>query len=833
MTEQSTTKLNVILSAHETAIDLANRSDEAKLNEANTRHQIIDVVLHNILSWPRELTACETHISPGYADYFLTRTDKTPILLVEAKKEGHYFTLPGGISDPSQARSVQVKTLLTDVAIRTALMQVHEYCVNTGCQFAGITNGHQWIFFRVFQPGQDWRNLHAYVVPSLKYFADSFTEATNNFGYKALSEQGALGRLLGAHPVENRQVFYPKRNVIAYQAPIHANFYSPTLTPIVKRFFANLDESDERLMSHCYVTDTKYDTAFKTARLRLKDSLTPYLAGYQIKQIQDTDDGGAFAGRIQKSVRERRGADVVVLFGGKGVGKSTFLRRLLFYRAPQYLKKHSIPSIVNLLEKAEIKEDLYKYIWDKVVEDLDVDGVLKNARPALLQLFHDRFEQAKKQSLFGLSEDSEVYNVELNRLTQVWLNDKKYCARVLAAYWARKHRGVIVVIDNTDQLRTDIQEFCFTTAHEISKELGCLAIISMREERFHASAIRGTLDAFHNSGFHISSPSPYEVFSKRIGFVITVLRTRALRESLFGEQTHEKRVIERVQRLFETLANEYESSQSHLADFLSACAHGNIRKALDLFGGFLLSRYTNVTEMTSVEGYWNILIHQVLKPIMIPYRFFYSEVESLIPNLYQVRSARNGSHLTALRILSQLSHGDPTNPPFVPLARLATDFIEAFNMKEDFELNLDMLLKHGLIEADNRVDEYRPDLDGLRITNYGRYMYNEMCRFFTYIDLVSIDCAIFDEGVANSLVVLCNSEYQLWEGSVGDRANRIKRVETRLEKAGKFLEYLAAEERREHQLYSLGDRGLLVPPMLEAFGAERVTVRRSASRQRY
>jgi predicted type IV restriction endonuclease len=164
VTEQSTTKPDVILNAHETAIDLANRSDEAKLNEADTRHQIIDVVLHNVLSWPRERTACETHISPGYADYVLARTDKTPILVVEAKKEGHYFTLPGGISDPSQARSVQVKTLLTDAAIKAALTQVHGYCVNTGSQFASITNGHQWIFFRVFQPGQDWRNLHAHVV---------------------------------------------------------------------------------------------------------------------------------------------------------------------------------------------------------------------------------------------------------------------------------------------------------------------------------------------------------------------------------------------------------------------------------------------------------------------------------------------------------------------------------------------------------------------------------------------------------------------------------------------------------------------------------------------
>lgn len=43
------------------------------MNEADTRHQIIDVVLHGILKWPRSRTATEEYIAPGYADYVLKK----------------------------------------------------------------------------------------------------------------------------------------------------------------------------------------------------------------------------------------------------------------------------------------------------------------------------------------------------------------------------------------------------------------------------------------------------------------------------------------------------------------------------------------------------------------------------------------------------------------------------------------------------------------------------------------------------------------------------------------------------------------------------------------
>ncbi len=59
---------------HENAIDMISSMniDDFNLNEATTRSRIIDTVLYDILSWPKNAVVAEEHINKqGYADYIL------------------------------------------------------------------------------------------------------------------------------------------------------------------------------------------------------------------------------------------------------------------------------------------------------------------------------------------------------------------------------------------------------------------------------------------------------------------------------------------------------------------------------------------------------------------------------------------------------------------------------------------------------------------------------------------------------------------------------------------------------------------------------------------
>jgi GTPase SAR1 family protein len=526
-------------------------------------------------------------------------------------------------------------------------------------------------------------------------------------------------------------------------------------------------------------------------------------------------------------LRDKKTGEVIVLFGGKGAGKSTFLRKLLYHKPPQFLSKYSRVAIADLLNTPEDEREIHKSIWTQIVNNLDVDELLKGDRNQLLSLFETKYVIATKQSLFGLDKESENFNIKLNELVNQWIDDRKYVAKCLVEYWRLKHKGCVVVVDNTDQLPHKLQDLCFTTAQEVADHLGCLVIISMREERFHSSRIHGTLDAYQNSGFHISSPVTQAVFEKRINYVIQKLDDDSFCLSELGCNSTAP-AADAIKKLFFILKNEFKKgNNSPLTDFLTACAHGNIRMALELFRDFVKSGYTNVGEMVASQTLWNLKTHQVLKPVMIPYRFFYDESQSAIPNIFQIRDKTNGSHFTGMRLLSKLSDGiDLANPFYLSIGQLKEYFSENFNMVDDFEKNLDIFLKCDLVESNNRLDFYCDEVDSVRITTYGLYIFNNLTSFFTYIELVSSDCGIFNEGSANDIVSFSNDDFRYF-----NQRNRLDRVKARLKKATVFLDYLEKEEQYELELF--GDNSeKFIPKIRAAFDIEQKEVMRSACRSK-
>lgn len=820
------------MNQHLAARTLATQYSMRDLNEADTRAKVIDVVLEDVLDWPKSSIGRETTVYPGYADYVLSTAGGHVALVIEAKREGIYFELPkrdGKIA--SRPEYISVRSLLTDEPIRDAIHQVREYASNMGCPFAGITNGHEWIFFRVFEAGIDWRTLRAYTVPSLTAIDTAFTEFFNALSYRCVVHDGSLHTLLSRTSLDNRETYRPGHEIPAYTRVIQSNRYVQYIRPIAETFFGTIERDQTELMNACYVSNSSFDSAFSSAEAVLTDSLTPFLETYNIRDTRADDGGGSFGNRIEKTLIREPKADVLVLFGGKGIGKSTFLRRLLFVRPPQVLRKNAVTALIDLLKTQENRDEIDQKIWSELHAQLDVDRILSADRTKLLELFSDRFDVASRQELFGLPEDSIEYHRALNSLLSDWKRDSAYVAIRLASHLKRRHKGVVVVIDNTDQYPS-LQEYCFTRAQQIADTLKCLVIISMREERFYASSIRGVLDAFQNSGFHLSSPSPENVFAKRLEYVQHLLADEHRRWEFLPLETPPQ-VVDTIRALLRSFYGEFRTPGSHLANFLSACAHGNIRLALELFRGMIQSRYTNIDEITNVQN-WTWQLHQVLKPVMIPNRFFYEESESHVPNVFQVRSKKRGSHFTSLRLLKALfDYAEIQGQAFFPLASLSTELSNRFHMEEDVRVSLDVLLKFGLIEASNRLDQFSEEIDAIRVTAYGRHVFSNLVGAFTYLDLVSTDTALFESRVSAELATLGMAEYELWERSYTDGKARVERVEKRIKKTVEFFEYLEREEEREASLYGLAAAERFTPRLRLALDDEVQKVRRSANKQRY
>ncbi|MEZ0600973.1 hypothetical protein ACAX43_02260 [Paraburkholderia sp. IW21] len=803
-------------------------ASQRDINEAETRHKVIDFIIHDFLSWPKNRVIVEEFIAPGFADYVLKKTNGDDLLFIEAKRAGVFFELPIPHATDETSCYISIAKLLSNSNIKAAMQQVRTYCFDSGCEYACISNGFEWIFFKTFEKGKRWESLQAFVVRSLGFFSNEYTKAINNLSFVAITERSSLPTLLSSAPPKDRNVYYPKEKISSYSHTITANRLAIKLRPIVNRYFGVIKDDDTEFMERCYVSQREYIGTSDGMRSLIHDSLSPFFESFGVQQLEDTGKGGRLGGRLTKNLKQNRKGEVLVLFGGKGAGKSTFIKRLLHHNAPRWLRDHAAIAIVDLLKVPEELAVIRSAIWQGLVKQLDKDGLLDADRDTLTNdLFSDRFATARKQDLAGLPSASEAYNLKLNSLIASWKQDTAYCAERLVIHLSLKERGAIVVIDNTDQYSSEIQDFCFSSAQEISDRLKCVTLISMREERFFDSKIHGVLDAFQNSGFHISSPRPAEVFKKRLDYTVAVLE-----KSELGEEDELGQValdfIKDSGTYLKILSREFSSDSSPLNNFLTACAHGDIRLSLDLFRSFLLSGYTNVDEMIANRA-WNFQVHQVIKPVMIPNRYFYEESLSDIPNIYQLRSTRHGSHFTALRILRKLAKGvDPTAPSYFATAELRAYFAETFSMQEDFEKNLDVLLRHGFVESDNRLDAYSESVDRIKITNYGFYMFGDLAYYFTYLDLICTDCGIFSEETSNYLTEAARKEYQFFT-----RGERVERVKVRLERVEKFIEYMKQEELREREMYSLGmpEEEMFSMKAETNFTAERTRVLRSARRQ--
>jgi GTPase SAR1 family protein len=649
---------------------LATELNDRTENEAETRHKIIDLVLHSILAWPRNRVKVEEHIKPGFADYVLKKADSHNLIFIEAKRSGIFFSLPYAHKPDEISCYISIEKLLSDNNIRGAMTQVRTYCIDTGCEFACVTNGHEWIFFKTFEKGKRWESLQAFVLRSLDFFEKEYTQAVNCLSYLSITEKSSLTTLLTSAPPKDRNIYYAKERIPSYSHSINANRLAPMLRPVVNRYFGVIGDDDTEFMDRCYVSERDYHHTFDGMRTLIHDSLCPYFAFYNVQQLEDTGKGGRLGGRLTKNIKMDRKGEVLVLFGGKGAGKSTFIKRLLHHNPPRWLRDHSIIAIIDLLKTPEDSGVIRAAIWDRLVEEIDREGLLSADRDDIIEkLFVDRFAVAARQELSGLSPVSEAYNTRLNALVSDWKRDKTYCAKRLVTYWKNREKGIIVVVDNTDQFSGLNQDFCFTSAQEIADELGCVTLIPTREERLYNSKIHGVLDAFQNAGFHISSPKPAEVFRKRLDYTMSLLQDRNRRGSLVSGLDS---LIDDCCKYLGIIELEFRNDRSPLNSFLSACAHGDTRLSLDLFRSFLLSGYTNVEEMLSA-GRWNFQIHQVIKPVMIPNRYFYDEMLSDIPNIYQLRYNRQASHFTGLRILRKLAKSvDGSAAAYVSMAELRT-----------------------------------------------------------------------------------------------------------------------------------------------------------------
>lgn len=804
----------------------ADYSDVTLLNEAETRFKIIDDILEKYLKWPKQNTAVEFFVEGNRADYILKNKANKPILIIESKKQGVYFELPNTVNFTKPFQKISIDKLITDDNIREAINQVKEYCEDLLCQYGAITNGLVWIIFKITPTNQKpWKKLPAFVIKDLDFFINDYTTAINLLGYTSMVEFNSIPNNIGVNKKSYTEIFFPKQQINSYDSPVNSNKFAGSLSSLSRKFLGPIPFSDKEFMDNCYVSNKgHYDELQKNVLGFLNDSLTPYFKNQGFREFTDDKAGGAFGNNIVKTIKQENLDNVMILFGGRGSGKSTFLKRFLFHVRPVEINMFSEIALVDLIDSAQTPETLTTEIWERVKKGIDKDNLINASREEILKLFSNEFEIFERQLLVGLKPDSEEYQKLVRSFLTEHLNDTKLFCEKISFKYKSKNKGLIIFLDNMDQLHPDLQDLCYLTAIEIAKKLSCLVIISMREERFYIAKTKGALDAYHTPGYHLSAPVIPEVIIKRLLFIIEKLKYTEDPDLEYGIKTDSDLIT--ISNFLNICIYQLKNKDSHLSRFLRYATHGDVRQALDFFRGFISSGYTNVVEI-SQHQYWTFQIHQVIKPMMIPDRMFYDEKLSRIPNLYRLRNDNNSSHFTGLRILNLLVQKFTSNSSgFIDAKMFVQEFEEKYYLKEDCERHLDVFMKKGIVESSNRLESFDEHTDQIKITAYGNYLFDTLAFNFAYLDLISLDCGVFNEELNNYLAKSGNEESKHKQNN-----NIMDRMQIRIERVEQFIKYLEQQEAEEFDHFNLDGSEIKFAKKIRAsFDEEKDRVISSAKR---
>ena len=797
---------------------------EEDLNEANTRFHIIDEILEKVFFWPHSNISLEEHTNEGFIDYILKNDQGKKILVIEAKKVciKFGFSTYKGLSN----NKLKIKVLMKDLNTKNAIEQVRRYCIDTGCNVACITNGEEWAFFKPFIEDKEWQEGNAFILSSIDDFIKKFQFINKNLIYTEIVNNFTLKNLFETTQHTSIERYKPKDSITGYKEQIQNNKIESLIGGYFDKFFGAIGEEDIELLKECYVNERGFKINFDKVTSLLEDALSPFMKDeLHLKNIQTNSTSDSFKDNISELIRKEKKNKVIILFGGKGSGKTTFLVNLFNSDRNKQIKENSVICYINLLNSANDKESIKNEIINNLLKKLDIDKLLEQDNVTLIELFKDKYEIALKQELDGLDTKGESFILKRNELLGKYKEDYMYCLERLSKYLIDKKKAIIINIDNTDQFNQELQDYCFSFANKLAKKLHCISIISLREEKYSTSNIKGYLDAYEQNGFHISSPNPKEVFIKRLEFIERKIKS---------DKKNTGKELSDISTLFLILKNNLNNQNSEFNKFLTAATHGNIRHGLELFKSFLFSRYTNIDEMIKQKK-WTIVLHQIIKPIMIPIYRYYSEDTPpfSIPNIYKLRSEFNSSHFTAYRILRKLSVNNETYKSVYDLE----DFFEkTYNMKDDFRLNINILLERGLLESENGYVSYNENLQAIKITPFGYYMYTTIFKDFTYLELISCDISVTDLNTATNIISFSNKENKLFRNNqfnvdTDEESNSIRfdRLNVRLEKVGLLCNYLKLEEEKEHSSYELQEDSI-VNLIIESFEQQQTKIEKSAKK---
>lgn len=758
----------------------AEAAPDAGQTEADTRAKLIDRILRECLGWTEAQIQRELHHESGFSDYVLSQN--RPVLVVEAKRENEDFSATTELS----RRDYALATLRAKGGpLHQAIEQARSYADDEGVEFAVATNGRVWAVFRALSlPGAPWRKGRFVIFRSLEDVQAHF-----DLFWGLLSEESVRAQSLPTYFQDDdrgKRIFKRALDQIAYADEYHQrNELSSQLQPFIEGVFQDLTrEQSLEILRSCYILDKKIDEVADGVAARFQDTVPDFAkqAGF-MDIVESPHRSGAVEDDFRQAVSRGDFGTTILLLGGIGCGKTTFIHRLLNVTAKSWMAKQCVSFYIPFTEAPPDAARFDYFVRERIVTQLRARyaGLKIHSLERLRDIFSAELEE-HRAGVWSLLTASERNKREADFLERQQTSPE-FVDAVLR--WLRR-RGipVAVTIDNVDQRPRDEQIRVFFLAHQLCVKFDAVVLVALREESFFEAQRDGAFNAYHNIRYHISSPDARKVIKKRLGYARKLIQKGepAVRTRLGSGANFNLTDLGD----FLLLVNQAVTENPAIAQFVDSVSAGNTRFALEMFNSFLVSGATWVEKMLGLHrtGGYRIAEHEFVKSVMLGDFQFYRAGRSPIVNLFDAGASVRASNMTMPRILDYLllhsGNSSEGGVGFVELDQLLSAFSDAFRSADDARDRLTPLLRSRLVETENRQATLQAGARRVRVTSAGEYYRRLLCRKFVYLDLVSLDTPIWEKRHYHEL------HSRASRTSIPERATRVLWL----------LSYLECEERR-------------------------------------
>ncbi|MBZ2197368.1 hypothetical protein [Occultella gossypii] len=716
-------------------------------NEAQTRFDVIDHMLSAVLDWPSESITVEQYAADGYTDYELREIGT--IAIVEAKKEGAAFVLPMD----TKSGTCGIRALIGDrsnASLKSAMEQVMRYAGSRGVAPCVVTNGHQWVaFLGSRNDGVAPLDGKALVYPSLEAIEEHFVTFYNCLSYDGLRAKRIFSQLsTGTHapppPLSSALTSYPgvkRRNNMQTNLQI--------MGEVMLEDMPQEEKYSDLFLERCYATSGALSSYAEISR-ELLTSRTAAVLGER-GQLEEPASlkKGVNPVLSEEALSAAASHRPIVLLGGVGVGKSTFIQHLVRIDAKPVFQD-AIAVTVDYGRGATFSspaEYAVERIRETLLEDFDIDIDDAAFVEDLYRKDIERFDRGVDGQLKDV--DSQAYLLRrIDFLRGLIGNKSDHLRRAINRIVRSHHRQVVIFLDNVDQRDHDVQNLVFLAANELAASWDATVFVTLRPETYYESQRYGAVSGYHPRVFAISPPRTDVMLQKRVDFALQVLEGGGDVRTNGGGLTLASENLELFLRVLE---GNFRRNRELLA-LIDNLAGGNMRRALSFVTQFVGSGHVDTVKIVEVEkrnpGDYFIPIHEFLRSLMYGDNEYYDPQTSPIANMFAVdRPERRNHFLLPLALAYVLSRGD---------AKDSAGYIEVSDVYshlqgQGFDLEavsfaLNYLARFRLIEAP-LTDFNAAHAERARITMVGAYTLNKLIPLFTYCDAVVVDVPIIDTSV--------------------------------------------------------------------------------------